>query len=202
MVLVFCSSTLFFVLSSYSLTTEEYIPEDYRRHYADFRSLADYLKQSCREEDAIIIIQGPGILATQYYLDMKNTSPIEAVIPSCGADIYYRYDGSRVKNFFGIIEFEFAQETIESNFRNYERLWLVDLHHILHTDKDGKMQEWVDANSSKEYEFDGGIVYLFGNKAKMQQSNVQEGSCSKKGCSLNCRPLCTIPIYYPFEKEQ
>jgi len=197
---LFSSSSILFVLNAYGLDLDRYIPDDYVRHYADFRFPAEYLRENYERGDVVVIEQGPGILATQYYLDKANDAPVEIVRPSCEAPSYYRYSGNCVGKFFGLVERDHTPRRFQKLLRDHSRLWLIDLYHIFYEDQHGVIQAWIDENYSAKKEFKGGVIYLFDNQLEENQANDEIYECGDMICFLECDGE-TEAIVYPFQER-
>ncbi len=200
-ILLFSTPAAMFLFSRYGgRDLSRFIPGDYLWRCADFKFVAGYLEKNYQPLDAVVIEQGPGILAAQYYLDMDNLFPVKKVFPSCGALDYYRYDGLKVKNFFGLVEYDENPERLHKIYMDYPRLWLIDLNHMHHADKNGLIREWINKYSSQEIKFRGGSIYLFeGGKLKDGALTVVSYKCSAKVCYLGCAGPA-IKILYPFNR--
>lgn len=200
-ILLFCLSGILWVLHGYGYRTLKYIPEDYYRDYGDFKFLASYMEKNFREGDAVVVEQGPAIFALQYYLDTENKFPVKTILPACGGPHYYRYDGRKIKNLFGLTEHDHDPGRLKKLSGDYNRLWLIDLGQICFNDKGGRIRDWVDKNFKTREFFPGGIIYLFETegqaKDEVQKSNY---ACDADTCFLSCGIKKEKEIVYPFQK--
>ncbi|HAB51842.1 MAG TPA: hypothetical protein DCE80_06685 [Ignavibacteriales bacterium] len=203
LVFLFNVSLILLFLGKAGLATTKYIPYDYMRRDVDFNFLAKYLFDNYREGDVVVIEQQTGIFALQYYLDKNNLYPVKLVSPYCGKDkFYYRYDGDRIKNLFGLIEFDQTPQRLEKIWRSYNRLWLIDLDHLSYADSQGKIQAWINENYSRKTTVHGASIYLFGdnNKKKEMVRKGEDYKCDKLICFLDCKGG-VWNILYPFQKK-
>jgi len=198
-ILLFNGSLFFFVFDKCGFSVARYIPVDYLRHYSDFRFLAGYISDNYKEGDIVVIEQGPGILATQYYLDKDNRHPVKIIKPFCKALPYYRYDADKIKNIFGLVEHDQTPKRLKKLWQDYERLWLIDLNHIHHADRYGKIQQWIDNNYSEKIKFYGGVIYLFDDEFKKDRLKRETYICTDRVCYLDCKAEEVKEIRYPFQ---
>ncbi|MFH1504524.1 MAG: glycosyltransferase family 39 protein [Candidatus Omnitrophota bacterium] len=200
LVLLFNSSLFMFIFSKINFDTKKYIPNDYIRHYLDFKFLADFVKNNYKEGDIVIIEQYKGLLATQYYLDKNNIFPVKIIKPGCGSHSYYRYDSDRIKNFFGLVEYQQNPKRLEKLWKENKRVLLIDLNHIHYNDSQGIIQKWIDINYSKKIKFSGGNIYLFDDELKKSFIDKKTYKCSKAVCFLGCQGKSRA-ITYPFQRR-
>lgn len=202
LICLFNSAGFLFLLSRVGYDVSAYVPNTYleRGNYS-YKLVADYLKHNYEKGDAVIIELDVGILAVQYYLDKHNNSPVKIMLPSCGGAEYYKYDGQKVKNFFGLAEYQGTPERFKNIWKKYGRLWLIDVDEIQRFDKYGKIQKWIDVNYSQKMEFSNVIVYLFADEAKRNLIKDAAYTCREDICFLNCGEQNVQEINYPFQRD-
>ncbi|MFA5090328.1 MAG: glycosyltransferase family 39 protein, partial [Candidatus Omnitrophota bacterium] len=175
------------------------IPKDYSPENEGFDFLAAYIKEHYRQGDAVVIEQGKGIFALQYYLDKKNIYPVKKIMPLCGSKSYYQYDGLRIKNIFGLIEYDGSPDRLIKIWREYGRLWLVDLGHIRYFYGADRIQGWIDDSYSQKIKFKGGTIYLFDKyNTKNVSTAYGEYKCRNAVCFLDCPKKIVREFWYPF----
>ncbi len=202
-ILLFNVSLPLLLLSKMGFVATKFLPHDYIRRDTDFSLLARYLEDNYKDGDAVVIEQEGGIFALQYYLDKDNIYPVKIIMPYCGRNKrYYRYDGERIKNLFGLIELNDTPSRLNKIWKTYGRLWLVDINHLDYEDRNGEIENWINENSSHRMRFYGAVVYLFEEKIKKLGLNRdgEEYRCDKLICYLDCKGIVRS-IAYPFQAK-
>jgi MFS family permease len=193
LILVFCSSLFFFIAHKIGFNTVCYIPPDYIRECRDFRFVANYVRSHYQEGDVVVVEHEGAIKAIQYYLDRKNAYPVLKVVPSCDGRWYYRYEGAKVKNFYGLTDS--GPERLKKLWKEHKRLLLI---YLTFYNPDKEFDDWVNNNYSQRIFFEGGAMYMFDNQQKKDLINAHDYKCGDKVCYLNC-PVQTFKIIYPYQ---
>lgn len=183
-------------------THRNLIPWDHMRHYGRLDLIAEYLVLHYQEGDAIVIEHDPGMLAIQYYLDKENLNPVKKVrFASCRSCNHYRYNGERIKNVFGLTEWDGSPQRLQNLARFYKRLWLVDLNQLHYFDKKGEIAGWVSRNAVSKADFSDGVIYLLVNqqKAEIDKEVSNDAICFPEAPCVTS-DVKIIPIVYPFNK--
>ncbi|MDD5553841.1 MAG: glycosyltransferase family 39 protein [Candidatus Omnitrophica bacterium] len=160
--LIFNLAFVLFFMPFFGFSVNKYIPRDYFRCDADFRSLKEYLQLNYRENDAIVVINSTGAYALKYNLDPLSTRKVKRALP--GVCKQLKYDGEKIRNVTGLYMACDLKGNIESVSQGFFRTWVIDLDMIRYADPSGEVEKWLSGKAKLKNNFTGMTVYLLENK--------------------------------------